>query len=274
MKNSELTRVISFSSGKGGVGKTNTVLNIAYALAERGKSVLILDGDLGLANINVLLGMRPTFTLADFFDGLRPLTQVIEIGPMGISIIPAASGVQSLCSLTTSQRYMLIQAVESVAYQYDYLLIDTQAGIGPEVLHFNSASSEMCCIINAEPTSLTDAYALIKVMSQSYGQKEVQVIVNNVTSEQEARTAFNRISQAVDRFLHVKLRLVGIVPHDSAVREAVTRQRALMEIFPTSKAAQAISIITDRIEADFHSARVKGGLQFFFKQLLEVSAGG
>ena len=187
-----VTRVISFTSGKGGVGKTSTVVNTAIALARMGRSVAVLDADLGLANINVLLGLRPACTIEDVLEGGRLLEEAVLDGPEGISVIPAASGASSICTLKSSQRLSLMQAVENFAFSFDYLLIDTQAGIGSEVMYFNSASGEIVCVINDEPTSLTDAYALIKVLCRQYGEKSISILVNNVAGEAAGQGAYRR----------------------------------------------------------------------------------
>lgn len=275
----DITRVISFTSGKGGVGKTHSVVNTAIALAREGKSVLILDADLGLANIDVMLGIEPRATIYDVIRGERTLEEVIVEGPEGISIIPAASGVESICSLTTAQRMLLMSAIERVAYRFDYLLIDTGAGIGADVMYFNCASREIVCVVTPEPTSLTDAYAMIKVLSTRYGEKSVSILVNNVRSTTkpvavEAEMVFRRLSAAVERFLHIELKYLGFVPADSSALEAIRSQKALLEVYPSSPAGLAFASLARKIDAEFQDFRLKGGMQFFFQQLLEMSSHG
>jgi flagellar biosynthesis protein FlhG len=269
-----LTRVISFTSGKGGVGKTNLVVNLGVALAQRGHTVLMLDADLGLANIDVLLGVQPKYTLHEVLSGKKELSEVMVAGPSGVSIIPAASGVDVLRGLSPQQRLMLLEAVENLAYSFDYLLIDTGAGIGGDVMYFNSAATEIVCTITNEPTSLTDAYALIKVLSGNYGEKSISVIVNQVASEAEAKAVFGRLARSVTRFLQVELRYLGWIPSDPAVVAAVREQKALLELYPSSPAARACVHTADNIDGDFWKFRVKGGMQFFFKQLLELDVYG
>lgn len=267
-----VSRVMSFTSGKGGVGKTNLVVNTAISLAGLGRSVLVLDADLGLANVDVLLGLRPRYTLLDLFEGRKSLDEIMINGPHGISIIPASSGEESICNLSPARRLMLLDAVDNLGYGFDYILIDTQAGIGPDVMYFNSASSEIVCVISSEPTSLTDAYALIKVLSQNYGERSISVLANNVADEKTGQRAFARLRRAVDRFLHVDLEYLGFVPSDHAVTDAVQNQRALLELYPSSPAGLAIAGLVRRIDSSFHALRVKGGMQFFFQQLLESSS--
>ncbi len=240
-----ITRVISFTSGKGGAGKTSAVVNTAIALARQGRSVLLLDADLGLANIDVMIGITPRYTLEALFKGEAEIEDVIVTGPEGISIIPASSGVEWMVNLTPEHRMLLVDQIERIAGSYDYLLIDTAAGIGPDVMYFNSASSEIICLINGEPTSLTDAYATIKVLSKHYGEKAISILANNVPDARAGQRAFNKLAAAVDRFLHVQLKYLGHVPTDSAVREALLEQRAVIDLYPSSPA----------------------GLAFFFKNL-------
>lgn len=269
-----LTRVMSFTSGKGGVGKTSLVVNVGCALSDLGKRVLILDADLGLANVDVLLGVSPKSTLRDVISGRKHMREITVAGPSGLTIIPAASGVEGICRLDAGAREIILSQVEEIAADYDYLLIDTSAGISSEVMYFNSASSEVVCVLNPEPTSLTDAYALIKVLNQQYGEKEIRVIANNVANEAEGQKIFNRLEKAVARFLHIDLVYMGAVPSDPSVRESIQEQRPLVKIFPTSQAGLALSRIAREIDAEFPNFRVKGGMQFFFKQILEVSGSG
>lgn len=269
-----ITRVISFTSGKGGVGKTSSVVNLGIALAREGRSVLLLDADLGLANLDVMLGLKPRWTLLDVLEGRRSLQEILLTGPEGMMVIPAASGVESICTLSGAQRLQLLEAVEEIASDFDYLLIDTQAGIGSEVMYFNTAAGEIVCIINGEPTSLTDAYAMIKLLSRNYGERSISILVNNVEDERRAKEAFARLSGSVDRFLHVELKYLGFVPTDSAAREAIRSQSPVTQIFPSSPAALGYARVARALDERFLERRVKGGLQFFFKQLLEVSEYG
>jgi flagellar biosynthesis protein FlhG len=267
---SGITRVISFTSGKGGVGKTHTIVNTAIALAKRGKSVLLLDADLGLANVNVLLGLQPKYTLHDVFQGKKSLRDILITGPEGISIIPAASGVESICELNAPQKLSLMQGIEDVAHSFDYLLIDTRAGIGSDVMFFNTASSEIICVINNEPTSLTDAYATIKVLATQYGEKKVSVVANKVIDESDGLKAFNRLSRVVTKFLQTELKYLGHIPADQAVIQSIQSQKSVQDLFPTSTVTKAFNKLAQRVDEEFLENRVKGGMQFFFEQILSV----
>lgn len=270
---SGITRVMSFTSGKGGVGKTHTVLNTAIALAQMGRNVLILDADLGLANINIMLGIKPLHTIEDVLEGRLTLEEVIVPGPDGISIVPGASGVESICELDPEKKLILMESVENLRTPYDYLLIDTRAGVSPDVMYFNSAAAEVVCVITDEPTSLTDAYAVIKILAMNYGEKEVSVIANDVKSEGEGLAAFKKLYRSVDRFLNVQLNYLGTIPASDIVNEAVMSQTPLMKCFPSSEVARSIRALSARIDEEFVNVRVKGGMQFFFRQLLEANIG-
>ena len=272
-KNLPITRVVSFTSGKGGVGKSTSVMNTALALANRGRSVLILDADLGLANLDVMMGVKPSRTLFDVIEGRCSIDEVVVDGPLGVALIPASSGIERMCQLGAEDRSRVMEAVEDVALNYDYLLIDTQAGIGSDVIHFNVASNEMVVVINSEPTSLTDAYALIKVLANNYKEKRFAILVNEVSHSHEAEAVFKRFSATVERFLHVSLQYLGFIPSDSSVPESIRAQRPLMVEFPSSSAARAYVSLAEKIDGNFVEMRVKGGIQFFFRQLLEVSSG-
>ena len=281
-KSRSLTRVISFTSGKGGVGKTNTVVNVATGLSELGRSVLILDADLGLANVDVMLGLRSEYTLHDVVEGRRRMDEIMLSGPSGITVIPAASGVESICNLDHEKRLTLMHAIEEVALNYDYLLIDTRAGISSDVMHFNSAANEIVCVITSEPTSLTDAYALIKVLAKNYNEKSISILANNINSsarplEQEALAAFKRLQNSVDKFLsreQVDLKYLGYIPADILVSEAVRSQKAVSALYPSSSVGMAFRRLSEKIDFDFTQYRMKGGMQFFFKQLMEMEAYG
>ena len=266
-----LTRVISVASGKGGVGKTTTTVNLAIALSNAGNRVLVLDADLGLANVDVILGLSPRFTINDVLSGKRLIDEVMIDGPANISIIPAASGVESMCHLTASDKLMLLNSIEGVAKDFDYLLIDTQAGIGSPVTYFTSASQEILIVINSEPTSLTDAYALMKVLHQNYGEKRFLVLANNVASEREGEQAFRRLAKVSERFLQARLTFVGHILHDSSVRESIMAQRAVLEAFPSGIAGRGFAALARTIDRMEPRHEAKGGMQFFFEKLLGVS---
>ena len=267
-KNIGLTRVISFTSGKGGVGKTNSLINIGLALVNEGRRVLILDADLGLANVDILLGLTPKYTLEDLLYNQKNIEDIIVESENGLSVIPAGSGVLSLLNLDANKKSLIISEVERIAKDYDYLLIDTGAGISDDVLFFNTVAMEVVCVINSEPTSLTDTYSLIKVLSQR-GEKDFSILVNNVKNETEAKNAYKKLFMAVEKFLRVKLKYVGFIPSDPIVNEAILEQKAFVDMYPSSEVSRKVVSLTKNMDSVFFDFRVKGGIQFFFKELLE-----
>lgn len=224
-------QVIAVTGGKGGVGKTNVSVNLSLALAELGRRVMLLDADLGLANVDVLLGLTPKRTLADVIEGRCELRDVMLQGPGGVRIVPAASGTQSMVHLAPAQHAGLIQAFSEIGDNLDVLVIDTAAGIGESVVSFVRAAQEVLLVVCDEPTSITDAYALIKLLNRDYGMNRFRVLANMAQSPQEGRNLFAKLTKVTDRFLDVALQYVGAVPYDECVRKAVQKQRAVYEAF-------------------------------------------
>lgn len=241
------TRVVAVSSGKGGVGKTNVVANWAVALGRSGKRVLLLDADLGLGNLDVLLGLVPRHTIEHVLSGVCTLKEICLEGPAGIQVLPASSGVPHLTSLTESQQLVIQEQLEDLAVGMDVLLIDTGAGISPNVTFFASSAHEIVIVVTPEPTSLTDAYALIKVLTRRYRERRFKVLVNQARGPREAAEVFRRLDTAVDRFLQVAVEPIGYVPHDDYVMFAVMRQKAVADLFPDSPAAQAFARLAEQV---------------------------
>lgn len=241
------TRVIAVTSGKGGVGKTNVVANLAVSLSKVGKRVLILDADLSLGNLDVLLGLVPRHTIEDVLVGTQTLAEIMLTGPAGIHVLPASSGVPRLTSLTEAQQLMIQEQLADLAAEMDVLLIDTGAGISQNVTFFASSADETMVIISPEPTSLTDAYALIKVLARQYRERRFKVLVNQAKSPREASEVFGKLDVAVDRFLHVAVELVGVIPADDYVHMAVMQQKAVSDMFPEAPAAQAFKRLAQQV---------------------------
>lgn len=262
-------RVISVTSGKGGVGKTHTTVNLGLALSKLGKRVLLLDGDLGLANINVMLGFKPSLTLEAVLTGQAKLPEIIVPSPLGFDVIPASSGVVEMTNLSEEERLGLVESFDELATRYDYMLVDTAAGIGDNVLYFNDAAEQILVVITPEPTSITDAYALIKVLSTRSGRREFDVIVNRAPAGNDGRPSFAQLATATDRFLNVRLKFLGCISEDESVVQAVLKQSPFLHLFPNTKASRDVTRLAKKI-ADNEGSRVpKGGLQFFFRALLE-----
>ena len=265
-------KVIAVSSGKGGVGKTNVSVNLAASLAKDGKEVLLLDADLGLANVDVLLGLNPAYDLSHVISGERSLDEVIIDGPANLKVIPASSGVSRMANLTAREQAGLINAFNELGHAIDVMVIDTAAGISESVVNFCSASQEVVVVVCDEPASITDAYAFIKVMSREHQVERFQILANMTHTTHEGRELFNKLSKASERFLDVMLTFMGTVPYDERLRKAVQHQRAVVEAFPRSPSALAFKRIARQID-DWPDATEMGGqLEFFIERLANAGA--
>ncbi len=262
-------RTIAVASGKGGVGKTNVVVNLAVALGQRGQRVLVLDADLGLANVDTLLGLHPRATLRHVLRGERELAEILIEGPAGIRVAPAASGFEELTRMTEGQAERLLAQLARLESELDVLLIDTGAGISANVLLFAVAAQETLVVVTPEPTSLTDAYALIKVLATRYAERSFGVLVNMARSEAEARRTFAHLARVAERFLHLALEYRGFVPHDAEVAAAVRRQRAIVEFAPGGPVARAFGALAGDVLGRAVGDPSRGGLRRLVGRIVE-----
>ncbi|PCS22002.1 MinD/ParA family protein [Candidatus Enterovibrio escicola] len=268
LTNSTRTKVITVTGGKGGVGKTNITLGMATSMAKQGKKVMVLDADLGLANIDVLLGLRVGKNLSHVMQGICDLKDIIVEGPHGMRIIPASSGMRGMTELSTSQHAGLIRAFGSLDEGVDVLLVDTAAGISDMVLSFSRAAQDVVIVVCDEPTSITDAYALIKLLSREHGVTRFKIVTNMIHSYREGHELFMKLTRVTERFLNANLELVACVPLDERVRQAVKRQKVVVDAYPSSPAALAVNTLANKALTWPVPRILSGHLEFFVERLL------
>lgn len=263
-------KVIAVTGGKGGVGKTNITLNTAIAAAKQGQRVMVLDADLGLANVDVMLGLRVERNLSHVLNGDCTLDEILVTGPHGVKIAPATSGTKSMTELTSQEHAGLIRAFGELRTPIDMLLIDTAAGISDMVVSFSRAAQDVIIVVCDEPTSLTDAYALIKILNREHGVFRFKVVANMVRSEREGRELFSKLSKVTGRFLDVALELSAIVPFDENVRKSVRKQSVVVEAYPSSPASKAINKLAEEIGTWPIPSQAGGHLEFFLENLVSL----
>ncbi len=269
MNQNRMIKVIAVTGGKGGVGKTNVSLNLAANLAQQGKRTLILDADLGLANVDVMLGLRVQKNLSHVLSGECELDDIIVQGPLGVGIIPATSGSQSMVELDPAQHAGLIRAFSEMRYEFDVLIVDTAAGISDMVVSFARAAQDVVAVVCDEPASITDAYALIKLLSREHGVFRVKVVANMVRNMREGQELFAKLTRVSDRFLDVALELVATIPFDENVRRSVRKQKLITELYPQSPATLGYKALANKAMSWPVPNQPGGHLEFFIEQLIE-----
>jgi flagellar biosynthesis protein FlhG len=257
------TCIASITSGKGGVGKTNIVANLAFLLAGMKKKTLVLDADCGLANIDLILGLTPQYNLYHILKGEKTLKETIINGPGGMKILPSSSGIQEMSTLSMIQKLALQDAMNSLTVRPDFLLIDTSAGISENVMYFNMVARETIIVVTPEPTSLTDAYALIKILYQRHAKKRFRLLVNMVKTPGEAREVFLRLAQATDHFLNLAIENLGYVVYDENLPAAVKRQKLLAELYPQSPSVKCLRDIAKKLCQPTVEQEDDGVMSFF-----------
>ena len=261
-------KVVAVCSGKGGVGKTNVATNLAIAFGGLGRNTCLLDADLSLANVDVLLGLQPTFNLSHVVSGDADLASTMLQGPNNIRIVPASSGNFCMTDLPAASQVSIIQAFGELSDQPDVMIVDTAAGISSNVARFVQAAQHPIVVVRDEPASLTDAYALIKVFSQNYGVTRFHIVSNQSQRAGDGGRLFRKLTRVTDNFLDVVLRHAGDVPHDQYLIKAVQEQRAVVDVYPRSDAGQAFFNIAATIDALPTAREASGGIEFFFERLL------
>lgn len=273
MANPRPVKVIAVTSGKGGVGKSSVSVNLSVALARSGAQVMLMDADLGLANVDVLLGISPRYNLSHVIDGEASLEEVLVEGPEGIMIVPASSGTKRMAELGPAENAGLIHSFSELNHDVDYLIIDTAAGIADSVISFARAARDVLVVALDEPSSITDAYALIKVLNRDYGVRKAHVVANMVSGNRQGQELFEKLSRVTGRYLDVTLDFLGSIPADDSLRKAVQRQKPVVTAYPGSPSGKAFVELARRVDRLPSPTEVEGHLEFFLERLVRYSSG-
>ncbi len=265
-------QVIAVTGGKGGVGKTTIAVNLAASIAARGKQVMLLDGDLGLANVDVFLGLTPRLTLADVLAGNCTLDEILLDAPQGFKVVPAASGIAQLAELDTLTHLGLVRAFGDITAKVDTMVIDTAPGIAGSVLQFSQAAQQVLVVLCDEPASLTDGYALIKILSRDHGVKQFRVLVNQVRGRGMGQALFQRFERVATRFLSVDLDYVGEIPEDAFLRRSIREQRPVVTAYPSAPASVALKTLAQRADNWPVADGPRGNVEFFVERLIKRPA--
>ncbi|MGV6859160.1 MAG: MinD/ParA family ATP-binding protein [bacterium] len=261
-------QVIAVTGGKGGVGKTTVSANLAASMSRQGHSVMLMDADLGLANVDVLMGLHPKHNLSHVLDGECQLEDVVMEGPEDVLVVPAASGVQKMSDLNEVQHAELIRAFSELDHDIDTLIVDTAAGIGDSVTRFCTAAQEVLVVICDQPASLTDCYGLIKVLNRDHGVNRFRVLSNMVDSGQEGIDLYRRLLSVTDRFLDIEIQYAGCIPNDPMMRRATQKQSLISSAYPRAKASQAYEKLAQQVGQWLIPDQPSGKLEFFFERLV------
>jgi flagellar biosynthesis protein FlhG len=266
-KRNNKARVIAITSGKGGVGKTSIVANLGYVFTKMGKKVLILDADMGLGNLDVLLGLAPKYNLSHVIMEEKTVEDILIEGPGKMRILPASSGIQELTNLTRKQKINILTQLDQLIDSVDVLFIDTAAGISSNVMDFNATAQEIVVVVSPEPTSITDAYALMKVLSLKYSEKVCKLLVNRTTRPDEGREVFRQLHLVTDRFLDIKIEYLGCIYDDNKVTRGVKSQKIVCELFPETAASKCFRDLARKISATAPVKLPKDGSNLFLRHL-------
>ncbi len=269
MTESNQMRVISITGGKGGIGKTTISINLAVALAQMKKKILLFDADFGLANVDIRLGLNPKKTLHDFLIGECELSEICITGPHGLRIIPSSSGIQKMVELSSLESAELIRSFSTLTEDIDIMIIDMAPGISNQVMDFTHASQDILIVICNDPASLMDSYAIIKILHQKYLRGRFGIIVNKVKNLQEGYDVFSRFQEVVAKFFNVNMNYIGHIPQDDYINIAAHERVAVIDKYPHSNAASAFKSLCDGINHWRDESAITGGIQFFFERLIQ-----
>lgn len=267
VKERKAVQVICVVSGKGGVGKSNLSVNVSIELSKQNKRVLVMDADLGLANIDILLGLRVKKTMADVLDGKSDINDILLTGPAGIKIIPSSSGVAGMSDLTHMEHVGLVRAFSELDFTPEYLVIDCAAGLSDSVITFSRAAHEVMVVVCDEPSSITDAYALIKMLNKKHGVHRFRIVSSMIESNQEGYDLYKKLLKVTDRFLDVALEYMGGIPNDEYLKKSVQCQVAVVDKYPRAKSSMAFKRIAKKIVSMPYSNKARGNIEFFVERL-------
>ncbi|MBA2649973.1 MAG: MinD/ParA family protein [Legionella sp.] len=260
--------VFAITAGKGGVGKSNVAANLSIALAQKNKQVMLLDADLGIGNIDILLGLQANYNIAHVLKGECALSDIILKGPCNVSVIPAASGADFMTKLSPAEHAGIINSFSELTDNLDYLIIDTAAGISDTVLSFARSSQELIVLLCDEPTSMADAFALIKLMYKRYKRSHFHILVNMVRRLKDGRALFNKLCKISEQFLDIQLDYLGALPFDEKVHQAVKKQEAVLLAYPDAYVSQAFTSLAKRILDRPYTSSLGGNTSFFLERLV------
>lgn len=266
------TKTISVTSGKGGVGKTTFLINLSKALSNRGKKVLILDGDFGMANVDIMFGNYSKSSLYDVIEGKKTISEVIVQVSDSIDLIPGGSGVYEAQNLTAAQRYVILNEVSELEKKYDYFILDTAPGISDNVLYLNSSVEDIMLLLTPDPSSMADAYALIKVLNTKCKVKEINIVCNMVKSEMQAMNLFTKLSEITDQFLNIRVHYSGFIPEDLNLRQCTQNRRLVLDQYPKSQSSICIDKMAEKLIGYQKEEVHCGGLQFFWTHIFSVAS--
>jgi flagellar biosynthesis protein FlhG len=272
MANNNPVRTIAITSGKGGAGKTNLSVNLGIALAQTGQRVAILDADMGLANVDILLGIYPKYNLSHVLSGEKTLPEIMLEGPAGIRVIPGASGIQKMAELSPTEQAAMIHAFSEADQDLDVLIVDTAAGISASVVNFARACQEIVVVVCDEPTSLTDAYAFIKLLNRDYKMSDFHVVTNMVKTPEQGVALFQKLTKVTDHYLDVTLRHLGVVPHDPNLGRSVQKQTPVLVAFPETKATLAIKAIAEKVNRWALRPSTGSFIEFFVEKMIRYDS--
>jgi flagellar biosynthesis protein FlhG len=273
LNSSRPVKVIAVTGGKGGVGKTTVSANLAVSIAAQGRDVMLVDADFGLANVDVILGLHTRFHMGHVIKGECSLEDAIVTGPHGLQIVPAASGIKRMANLSEVEHAGIIRAFSDLYHRVEVLVVDTAAGLHDSVTTFTQAAHHIVVVVCDEPASITDAYALIKVLSRDYGVQRFQILANQTRRSGEGPDLFQKISRVCDRFLNVTLEFAGSVPFDDYLRRAVQRQTAVVDAYPASISSIALKNLALKADKWSVPQGARGHLEFFVERMVGARIG-